>query len=76
MTWSIISIVAWIAVVLGTLGAVSIIGLSISEQRHKRRLEEMRNEAELKRRDYLDVSPHFEDWTPSEKSNHRANFLQ
>jgi hypothetical protein len=75
MIWSIISIIAWIAVILGTLGAVSIIGLSISEQRHKHRLEEMRNEAELKRRDYSAVSPHF-DWSPSEKSNHRANFLQ
>jgi hypothetical protein len=73
MIWSIISIIAWIAVIVGTLGAISIIGLSISEQRHKRRLEEMRNEAELKRRDYSAVSPHL-DWSPSEKPG-RARFL-
>jgi hypothetical protein len=68
MIWSIFAIVAWIAVIVGTLGAVSIIGLSISEQRHKRRLEQMRNEAELKRRDYSAVSPHL-DYSPSNKAN-------
>jgi hypothetical protein len=73
MIHSIISIVAWVIVIVGTLGAVFIIGLSISEQRHKERLQKMRNEAELKREDYSAISPHL-DWSPSKKPN-RAKFL-
>jgi hypothetical protein len=73
MMWTIISILAWVIVVVGTLGAVLIIALSISNQRQKRRLEEMRFEADAKRGDYSAVSPHL-DWVPSKKSG-RLNFL-
>jgi hypothetical protein len=75
MIWSITSILAWIAVAVGLSGVLVIILISISERRHKDRLRKMHDEAEARRRDYLDISPHFEDWTPSEKSNHRAKFL-
>jgi hypothetical protein len=69
-----ITIISTIAVALGVSGALVIILISISERRHKDRLRKMHDEAEARRQDYLDVSPHFEDWSPSEKRN-GANFL-
>jgi hypothetical protein len=49
-------ILAWILLVLGLGGISTVVGISISEARHKRRLRRMRAEADRKRADYFVLS--------------------
>ena len=54
-------IFAWLAVLfLGLFGA-GLILVSISDARHRRRLEEMKAEADLKRADYFVLSDKIDD---------------
>jgi hypothetical protein len=68
----IFALVAWLMVLfLGLFGA-GLILVSISDARHRRRLEEMKAEADLKRADYFVLSDKIDDLPP--KSKQRADF--
>jgi hypothetical protein len=68
-------IVAWIMVLLGLSGGIGfIVAVSISEVRHKRRLEEMRREADQKRDNYFVLSDKI-DYMPAPRRERRARFF-
>jgi hypothetical protein len=65
-------IVAWIMVLLGLSGGIGfIVVVSIFEVRHKRRLEEMRREADQKRDDYFILSDKIDEWRPARRDRRR-----
>jgi phosphoserine phosphatase len=71
----IFGLIAWLVVlVLGLFGA-GIIFVSISDARHRRRLEEMKAEADLKRADYFVLSDKINDLPPTPAPKSRRGFL-
>lgn len=64
----ILPIIAWLIVVVGFLGGGFAVIASISEARHRRRLKEMKAEADLRRAEYFVLSDKIDDLPPRAKS--------